>query len=223
MPARPDPPIPRDRPAPAGTAPASSSIRFWAYAAVFGGLWGAAEVGLGSLLHALRVPRTGQILTCVGIAVLSSQRRLLPRRGLSLATGAIASLCKSASPGGSILGPMLGIFMEALLFEAATLPVPRSRVLAAVGGTLALYWTIVQNIAVHLVTYGTRVIELYLELLKKAGALLGMSAAQGWTVLALVGVVLALFGTAAAEAGRALGEAARLRVEQSRSRANPSP
>ena len=197
---------------PSRSSRAASPARFWAYVAVFGGLWGAAEVGLGSLLHALKVPYTGQILTCVGIVILSAQRRLVPLRGISVASGAVAAICKSVSPGGIIVSPMVGIFMEAASFEVALLPAPGSRALAALGGAFALWWTVAHGLVMQVVFLGTRVLDLYVQLLAKAGAFLGLRAVHGWTLLAAVAGLLAAIGIAASIVGSALGGAARARM-----------
>ncbi len=193
-----------------------ASARFWAYAAVFGALWGAAEVGLGSLLHTMRISFTGQILTCVGVIILAAQRRIFPYRGSSAACGAVAALCKSISPGGIILGPMIGIFMEAVCFEAATIALPESRILTAIGGVLALWWTIAQSLISHVIYFGARVIELYLELLKRASEFFGFETSHGWIILVLPALILTISGIAAAEIGRILGNSAQLRLAEIR-------
>ncbi len=40
------------------------------YIALFGTIWGVAEMSLGALLHTLNVPQTGTIMTFFGITIM---------------------------------------------------------------------------------------------------------------------------------------------------------
>ena len=159
---------------------ASEAARFWAMVAAFGALWGALEITLGSFLHALKLPFGGTALGVVAAALLVAQRQVLPRRGLSLATGVVAALCKSVSPGGVILGPMIAITAEALLVELALLPAPRSRLAAAWAGALVVCWATFQKVIGQYVYLGEDIIDLYVALLEQGARTAGLSPAAGW-------------------------------------------
>lgn len=185
---------------------------FWAHVAAFGALWGAIEITLGSFLNTLRFPFSGTVLSCLGTIIMVAGRQILPRRGASLATGLVAALCKSISPGGIILGPMIGISSEAVLVELALLPAPRSRLCAAAGGMLAAVWSTCQKIITQSVFYGAGILALYLAILRRARDWLGLPAEAGWWALAaLLAVVLAM-GAAAGLLGRRIGVDARRRA-----------
>ncbi len=171
--------------------------RFWPYVAAFGALWGAAEITLGSFLHTLRMPFTGVLLASAGAALLIAQRQALPRRGAALATGLVAALCKSMSPGGAILGPMLGILAEAALVELALLPAQRSVVTSLLAGALAALWAVCQKFLMQYLFYGGSVVDLYLSLLRQATQVLGVPSDAGWTALGgLLAVIASVGGTA---------------------------
>lgn len=179
--------------------------RFWPYVAAFGALWGAAEVTLGSFLHTLRMPFTGVLLASAGACLLVAQRQVLPRRGAALATGVVAALCKSMSPGGAILGPMLGILAEALLVELALMPAPRSVVAAVLAGALAATWAAFQKLVMQILFYGGSVIDLYMSLLRQTAAVLGVPGDAGWSALGgLLGGIAAV-GAAAGVLGWRVG------------------
>ena len=200
----------RDPKAPRGP---SESERFWAHVTAFGALWGALEITLGSFLHALRLPFAGVLMASLSAALLVAQRQLWPRRGLTAATGLVAALCKSISPGGIILGPMIGIMTEALLVELALLLAPRALPLAALAGALCALWSAFQKVITQFVVYGASVIELYLAALRRAGDWLGISAAAGWRAAIALLSALVLLGALGGALGHRLGRDARTRRE----------
>ncbi len=186
--------------------------RFWPYVAAFGALWGAAEITLGSFLHTLRMPFTGVLLASAGAGLLIAQRQALPRRGAAIATGFVAALCKTMSPGGAILGPMLGILAEAALVELALLPAQRSIATALLAGALAATWAVFQKLLMQYLFYGGSVIDLYLSLLRQATEVLGARSEAGWTALGGVLAVIAGVGAIAGFLGMAVGREGRRRL-----------
>lgn len=176
----------------------------------FGAAWGAFEITLGAALHALHVPLAGVALSSLGAALLVAQRQILPDRGASLATAAVAALCKSISPGGIVLGPMFAILMEGVLVEAALLAAPRAAATAGLAGALCALWSAFQKLVTQLVFFGGGVVEVYLSALRGAGRALGVSATAGWSVLAAFCLVVAVVGGTGGLLGRNVGrEAAR--------------
>ena len=186
-----------------------NSARFWAYATAFGALWGFCEITVGSFLMSLRLPFAGVGLAAVGAAVLVAQRQLLPMRGLSLATGVVAAMCKSISPGGIIIQPMVGILAESLMVELALTLVPFPVLAAAAGGVLAAMWSVFQQLAYLWLIYSEKLIELYVVLLQKAGRAFGLNDIVGWWALAVFLVIVTLLGAAGGLLGLKLGREAR--------------
>lgn len=204
----------------------SDADRFWARAAAFGALWGSLEITLGSFLHSLRFPlAAGVLLASTGALLLVAARQIAPQRGGSLAIGAVAALCKSVSPGGVILAPMLGIATEALLVELALLAAPRSRLAAALGGTLAALWAVSQTLVTKVFIYGVDILSLYLALLRRARDWLGLPEGAGWWALAVVLLLVAVTGATGGLLGRGIGrEAARqLETERAEGRSVEAP
>jgi len=196
----------------------SEGARRWALIAAFGALWGAVEITFGSFLHALRLPFTGTALAALSAALLVSQRQLISRPGMSLSTGIVAAICKSVSPGGVILGPMLGITVEALLVEVALIVAPRSRAGAALAGALAVCWATFQKVLTHYVYYGWSILELYVALVSEGAELVGLSPEGGFQLLGGLVVAIAASGALAAMLGRSVGRsvAEELRRDPSR-------
>lgn len=137
----------------------------WLKAAVIGSLWGASEIVLGSFLHNLRIPFSGNMLTAIGIILMVSGHRLWPQRGLVIRAGLICAALKSLSPSPIILGPMLSIFMQATLMEAALFAGRRSHAGYILGGGLAVSWNLLYRILSTIVLYGSPLIALYQNLI----------------------------------------------------------
>lgn len=193
-------------------AEGASVDAFWPTVTAFGALWGTVEITLGSFLHALRVPLTGAFLASLGAAILISQRQILPRRGASLATGLVACVCKSVSPGGIILGPMIGISVEAILVELALLALPRGLASAMLAGFLSAFWSISQKVLTQVVVYGADVARLYLRLFEETAEGLGLPDGAGWTALGVVTSVVFTLGATLGALGWSVGREAAARL-----------
>ena len=118
----------------------SGDARAWTTAALFGGLWGAAELSLGVLLSAAHVPLGGMVMAALGVVCLVTARRLHPAVGQSLAMGVVVAFLKVFSMGGMLLGPMVGILVEAEMVEIAFTGAGSSLPAAILGGAGALAW-----------------------------------------------------------------------------------
>jgi hypothetical protein len=100
----------------AQTKPGAVDI-IWAKASVAGGLWASFEIVIGSFLHNMHIPFSGSFLTFIATIFMISFYQLWPERGLIWRAGLICALMKSISPSSIILGPMTGIFLEAILVD----------------------------------------------------------------------------------------------------------
>lgn len=182
-----------------------NSVQFWAQVTAFGTLWGLVEMTLGSFLHTLRLPFTGTMLAALGAGLLVAQRQILPARGATLAIGIIAALCKSLSPGGIILNPMIGITIEAALVELALLPAPRAATTAALAGVLSVSWALTQKFVMQTLFYGGAIVELYLSALQKIADWIAFAPGWEWLALAAAVTPFLLIGAATGLIGRRIG------------------
>ena len=179
----------------------SRQVRLWQRAAVYGSLWAAVEIVVGSFLHNLRVPFAGSALAAVGVAILTASHRASPERGLIWRTALVCALMKSVSPSAVILGPMVGILMEGVLLESSV-RIFRGRVPGyLVGGALAVSWSMVQRMLNALVAFGTDVVRLYVDAYTYASRSLGVSSFGPFDLVATLvglemcaGLAAALFG-----------------------------
>ena len=146
----------------------------WLKAAVVGSIWASVEIILGSFLHNLRIPFTGMLMSLAGVWILIAFLQIWKEKGLIWRAGLICALMKSISPSAIILGPMIGIFTEALLVELFTFLLGRNLIGFAVGGALAVTSTLIQKILSLLITYGLDLIKIADGLYRFAVKQIGM-------------------------------------------------
>ena len=121
------------------------STRELATIAVFGTLWGLSEISLGSVLKSLNIPFSGAVLSAIGLAIALVGRSFVPKKGSTLFVGVIAMLLKLFSLGGVIIGPMVGIFSEALVAEIVLSLTGKPRRFSFIlVGALGVTWTLLQ-------------------------------------------------------------------------------
>ncbi len=102
------------------------AVRELVYIAIFGAIWGAVEITLGSYLHVIFPPLAdtflvGLILTSIGTVVALIGRLFVPRTGSVLMIGVVTAILKMLSIGGVKIGPMAAILVESLLMELGLL------------------------------------------------------------------------------------------------------
>lgn len=167
--------------------------------AIFGALWGGVEIWLGSLLHALHVPMLGSVLAALGVVVALLGRLYVPRPGTTLFIGVIAMLLKLFSLGGVIIGPMVGILVEALLAEIVLSLFRRPSALSfGLAGAAAVLWTFIQPFVTGFLFYGRSLLEVWEGTLQEGSRLLGMDmvTAVFWIIGLMVTIRLVIGGAA---------------------------
>jgi hypothetical protein len=175
------------------------STRELATIAVFGTLWGISEITLGSVLKSLNIPFSGAVLAAFGLTIALVGRVFVPKKGSTLFIGVIAMLLKLFSLGGVIIGPMVGIFSEALVAEivlSLTGSPRRSSFLLA--GALGVVWTLLQPFVTGPLLFGRSLFVVWLDLLDSGSRLLGLS---GNAVLWIVAAMLAVYAFIGCVAG----------------------
>ena len=133
----------------------------WLKAAVIGGLWASIEIVLGSFLHNLRIPFAGTILATQGILLVIAFGQVWKESGIIIRAGIITALMKSISPSSVILGPMIGIIMEAALLEIFLLIFGRGILGVIVSSSLALASALLHKVFSIIILYGWNIVMIY--------------------------------------------------------------
>ena len=178
----------------------------WTKAALLGSIWGSVEIIVGSFLHNLRVPLTGTILSAIGISLLVGGHFLWKEKGLVWRAGVVCALMKSISPSAVILGPMVGIFSEAILLELFIRISRGTSVGIILGGAIAVCMPFVQSIVSLIITYGFNIAMLYIEVYKIVVKSIGIGSLNVYGALGIFISLNALFGSCAAFLGIAIGK-----------------
>jgi nucleoside-triphosphatase THEP1 len=177
----------------------------WIKASITGTIWAASEIVLGSFLHNLKVPFSGNILTAIGLVILISISYTWIEKGLFWRAGLICALMKTMSPSAIIFGPMIAIFSEALLLEFSVRLLGRTLAGYLIGAMLAMSWNLFQKIANYIIYYGSNIIEVYNNLLRFAQKQLDIQTDIVWLPIIILLIVYALFGLFAGVIGIRVG------------------
>lgn len=177
----------------------------WIKASIAGTIWAASEIVLGSFLHNLSIPFSGNILTAIGVVILISISYIWNERGLFWRAGIICALMKTMSPSAVIFGPMIAIFTEGILLELSVRLLGRTIPGYIIGAMLAMSWNLFHKIAGYIIYYGSNIIDVYTNLLKMAQKQLNISTDIVWLPIIVLLVVYAIFGLLAAIIGIRVG------------------
>jgi nucleoside-triphosphatase THEP1 len=180
----------------------------WLKASVLGCLWASSEIVLGSFLHNLRVPFSGNILTAIGLILLISISHLWKEKGLFWRSGLVCALMKTVSPSAVIFGPMLAILSEAILLELSTRIFGRTWAGFIIGGILAMSWNLFHRIANLIIVYGLNIVDLYTNLVQYAQKQLHIEGDITWKPIFFLWIFYFTAGLLASMAGIYIGRKA---------------
>ncbi len=183
--------------------PAPAAV--WLKAAVVASYWASFEIIAGSFLHNLRMPLSGTILSFVSVILLVVFASVWKQRGLIWRAGLICALLKSISPSAIILGPMVGIFIEALLLELTTSIFGYNLIAFMAGGALAVFSALLHKVITLLIMYGFDLIRIIEALYRYAVRQIHLEQLGGETVLLILTGIYLAAGIIAACTGYFIG------------------
>lgn len=178
----------------------------WIKASIIGTTWAASEIVLGSFLHNLKIPFSGNILAGIGMILLISVSYVWKDKGLFWRAGLICALMKTLSPSAVIFGPMIAIFSQSVLLEASTRVFGRTVLGFVTGAMLAMSWNLFQKIINFIIFYGMNIVKVYESLVQSAQKQLHIEADVLWLPLILLLVVYCILGVIAAIIGMRTGK-----------------
>jgi nucleoside-triphosphatase THEP1 len=177
----------------------------WIKASIIGTLWAASEIVLGSFLHNLKIPFSGNILTAIGIIILISVSYIWTERGLFWRAGIICAIMKTMSPSAVIFGPMIAIFTESLLLDLSVRLLGKTIPGFVLGSMLAMSWNLFQKIFNYIIFYGFNIVDLYTNLVKFAQKQLNIHFDLVWLPPVALLIAYCIFGMISALIGIRIG------------------
>ncbi|NVO09372.1 MAG: hypothetical protein HXX16_05355 [Bacteroidales bacterium] len=177
----------------------------WIKASIVGTIWAASEIVLGSFLHNLKIPFSGNVLTAIGIIILISVSYIWTEKGIFWRAGIICALMKTMSPSAVIFGPMIAIICEAVLLEISVRIFGKTIVAYILGGMLAMSWNLFHKIANYIIFYGFNIVDLYADLLKFAQKQLNIQFDIVWLPILALLIIYCVLGFIAAIIGIRVG------------------
>ncbi len=181
----------------------------WRKAAYLGSLWASVEIVLGSFLHNIKFPLTGTILSAIGISLLIAGHSLWKERGIVWRAGTICAVMKSVSPSAVIIGPMIGIALEALIVEVIIRLFAGHPTGYFIGSALACTIPLIQKAITYLFTYGTDIAVVIEQLIEFASKSLQYRSLSPINVMLTLISANLLLGFLAAWSGIVIGRRAK--------------
>jgi hypothetical protein len=197
-------------------------VRSWVTIGLFGGLWAAIELTLGTYLHVIFPPQadtflTGAVLGGIGVAIALTGRHFVPNSGSVLLIGVVTALLKLISPGGARLGPFVAIVMESALMEAVLWIARTERRWAFVaGGALAVGWNLPHKFIMMRLLYGQGILQVYAKMVREGSRMLGLDTSAALLILAVLLLVRLLVGAVGGWGAWELGGAVARRLGRRR-------
>lgn len=196
----------------------SFNVRSWVTIGLFGALWAAVEVTLGSYLHIIFPSQantflTGVVLGGIGVTVALTGRHFVPNRGSVLLIAVVTALLKLLSPGGARLGPFVAIVMEGVLMETVLWIVRTPRRSAfVIGGALAVGWNLPHKFVMMRLLYGKGIVEVYTKMIRDGNQILGIDVSAALLILLILLLIRLVVGAISGWIAWGLGGAVKRRI-----------
>jgi hypothetical protein len=176
------------------------SVRELVYIAIFGAIWGALELTLGSYLHVIFPPLAdtllvGLIMASLGAIVALIGRLFVPRTGSVFMISVVAAIIKMFSLGGVVIGPLVAILAEGLLMELGLFVARRpARWGFVLAGALAVAWNFFHKFIMMFILYGKGVYDVYVGMVKEGANLLHLNLSYALLIIVILFLIRILAG-----------------------------
>lgn len=187
----------------------------WLKSAVIGSLWASVEIIMGSFFHNLQLPFAGTLLAVFTVIFIVAVLQLWNQTGIIWRAGLICALMKSISPSAVILGPMTGIFFEAVLLELFIFIFGRNIIGYIIAGAMAVFSALLHKLLTLLIIYGWDSVKIIANLYRYAMKQLHVENVNPLHALIILTSIYAFLGIFAAIVGYIIGQKAKQRKTSS--------
>ena len=140
----------------------------------------------------------GTSLAVIAVVIMVAFGQIWKEKGLFWRAGLICAMMKSVSPSAVLLGPMTGIFMEAVLMSASLYIFGRNFLGFLLGGVLALYSVVIHKVISVLFVYGFDLIRITKNLYEFSARQLhieNVSFVMAFFILSSIYIILGIIAT----------------------------
>ena len=162
--------------------------------ALLGATLGILESQFGSLLHSANIPFVGSIMISISLLFLIAGRYFTGFKASSLAISANASLIKFLLVGGIAIYPIVGIFIQAILFDLIVWNKSQKLLRYMLAGVLMLIYSIFHPFITHGLMGGWKILEVYGKIIQMGSTVLGVNENFGLLILLLLVMVQSMLG-----------------------------
>ncbi len=173
----------------------------WIKASILGTVWAASEIVLGSFLHNIKMPFSGNVLVGIAMVLLISANHIWIEKGVIWRSGLICALLKTMSPSAIIFTPMIAIFTESILLELMIVLFNRKKIGYYLGAALAMSWNLVQKILIMIFFYSMNLVKVYDKIMESAQKQLHLDYEITWLpilflllIYIVLGLIVAYYG-----------------------------
>jgi hypothetical protein len=124
------------------------------------------ENGIGSILHAFKIPLAGQLMSINQIGILSRALVQTSQKNSPLLISFNTSMLKSLGPAGKKLTPMLAILTQGILFSFPTYLLGINVISIILGIILSSLWAFIQPAILYYLLFGSNFLLMIESILK---------------------------------------------------------
>lgn len=117
---------------------------------------GVTEIGMGTLLHIVKVPLTGTFMLLFNLTLYFLARKLIPRTGVIVIIGLITAVLKMMYAGADKLMPAAAILSEAVIVDIIFALIRQGRMSALFSGAAANSFTLIFPFISYMIFGGAR-------------------------------------------------------------------
>ena len=162
--------------------------------AILGATLGIIESQLGTLLHSANMPFVGSIMISISLLFLIAGKYFTGFKLSGLAVSINAALIKFLLIGGIAIYAILGIFIQAIIFDLVIWDQSNKRGRYMTAGVFMLTYSIFHPFLTHGLIGGWKIIEVYAKIIQRGSAVLGVEQHFGLLILLTLILIHCILG-----------------------------
>jgi hypothetical protein len=173
---------------------------------VFAALWGLAEISLGVLLHASKIPFRGAIMSILAITILVCARSIINYKGSLVLLGLVTATFRLLLGVGFNVTPFLAIIIESFIADLILSKIGYSWQTSLLTGGLIMLYSLIHGLIMQMIFLGVDIYKIYYQLLLKISNFIGISESSVLVIIILFPFIQIGLGIFAGSFGWSVGK-----------------